>query len=413
MAKNRSSAGGSVRLTLRMRGSRVQLVKAMRVSARRKRRSADVSSSEPHLELVSGNDSLRVAIPVRPTWKEAFDEGGVITRVERSPAQIVDIVVPVSALDGEIRIHPGKVAGGGPLGLAGAQLLAAPATPLSLGATVARPISVTPLPYPNPSARPLNLIFLPDGFKAGEMAAYHAAVDAFLSKIASTAPFAALLSAIAPVRIDIASPASGIDDPAAGKYVDTLFGARFGEGELRRRIEVDQDAASRVARRETGVKKNYAAIVVANTEEYGGSGGEVSVFSRHPAAADIALHELGHSLFGLADEYSHDGPKGPPREPNVTAKPDKASSSWGARDLAKLKWKNLVTAGLAVPTHLNPDCSKPSEAPALVGVGLFEGAKYEHCGLFRPSATCKMRELTADFCPVCQGAIRAKLSAHL
>ena len=34
-----------------------------------------------------------------------------------------------------------------------------------------------------------------------------------------------------------------------------------------------------------------------------GSGDGIAVFSLAPGAEEIALHELGHSAFGLADEY--------------------------------------------------------------------------------------------------------------
>jgi len=34
-------------------------------------------------------------------------------------------------------------------------------------------------------------------------------------------------------------------------------------------------------------------------------------------------------------------------------------------------------------------------------VGTFEGAKYSHCGAFRPSWNCMMRTTSAPFCAVC------------
>jgi hypothetical protein len=46
-------------------------------------------------------------------------------------------------------------------------------------------------------------------------------------------------------------------------------------------------------------------------------------------------------------------------------------------------------------------------------VGAYEGAYYAARGRFRPSFTCKMREVGADFCPVCADAIIRRLSPHL
>ncbi len=46
-------------------------------------------------------------------------------------------------------------------------------------------------------------------------------------------------------------------------------------------------------------------LVVVNAQVYGGSGGSVGVFSLAPGATEIALHEMGHTAFGLADEYAY------------------------------------------------------------------------------------------------------------
>ena len=42
-------------------------------------------------------------------------------------------------------------------------------------------------------------------------------------------------------------------------------------------------------------------VMLVNDPRYGGSGGSVAVASA--SAPEIALHELGHSFAGLADEY--------------------------------------------------------------------------------------------------------------
>ena len=46
-----------------------------------------------------------------------------------------------------------------------------------------------------------------------------------------------------------------------------------------------------------------ATIVVINSTIYGGGGGEVATCTMDPSAAEIAIHEIGHSAFELADEY--------------------------------------------------------------------------------------------------------------
>jgi hypothetical protein len=155
-----------------------------------------------------------------------------------------------------------------------------------------------------------------------------------------------------------------------------------------------------------------AVSVVVNSTVYGGSGGAVGTFSLAPAAEEIALHELGHSAFRLADEYEYfrgcasgetdrnNHPVGELAEVNVTTSTDRAT----------LKWRNLVTAPETPwPTTSNANCAQcdPRSSPVSAGtIGLFEGAHYHHCRAFRPEFNCKMRVLGEPFCAVCRERIR-------
>ncbi|HKP45959.1 MAG TPA: M64 family metallopeptidase, partial [Pyrinomonadaceae bacterium] len=56
----------------------------------------------------------------------------------------------------------------------------------------------------------------------------------------------------------------------------------------------------------------------------------------------------------------------------------------------------------------------PQPSPVAAGtVGLFEGADYYHCGVWRPEFNCRMRNLSQPFCGVCQQAIVKKLTPFL
>src|SRR6516165_2206557 len=46
-------------------------------------------------------------------------------------------------------------------------------------------------------------------------------------------------------------------------------------------------------------------MVIVNSQVYGGSGGGVATFSLAAGANEIALHEMGHTAFGFADEYDY------------------------------------------------------------------------------------------------------------
>jgi hypothetical protein len=154
----------------------------------------------------------------------------------------------------------------------------------------------------------------------------------------------------------------------------------------------------------------------------------------------IFIHEFGHHIAALADEYYTSdvaylpaADRVEPWEPNVTA----------LLDPAQLKWKDLVTAGTPLPTRWPKDefetytkaiqqrrrairaANRPeAEMDALFleeekrdtallnegahahVVGAFEGANYEARGYYRPQADCIM--FTRDnvpFCAVCRRAI--------
>jgi hypothetical protein len=66
---------------------------------------------------------------------------------------------------------------------------------------------------------------------------------------------------------------------------------------------------------------------------------------------------------------------------------------------------------------LNPDCTQCDRRANVLlddhAIGLYEGAKYYHCGLFRPAFTCKMRDSSQEYCRVCLEALAGVLGGHL
>lgn len=114
-------------------------------------------------------------------------------------------------------------------------------------------------------------------------------------------------------------------------------------------------------------------MLLVNSPHYGGGGGEFAVLSTHKNSIQIALHELGHSFAGLADEY-YAGDIYAGEYANMTAENDISSVRWG-------KWKD-------------------SE-----GIGV-----YQHCcggessNWYYPHKTCKMKKLGKPFCVVCREA---------
>jgi hypothetical protein len=261
-----------------------------------------------------------------------------------------------------------------------------------------------------------NVVLLAEGFTNPQQNDFNAACSAFVTALTGTDPFGQVAHALNVFRVNVASNESGADDPVAaggtGAAPHTFFDAQFGANGLRRLLVCDDTIALQAAISQ--VPEFSVVLVVVNSQIYGGSGGPVGVFSLAPGATEIALHEMGHTAFGLADEYAyyaggvepdHDHhPAIDPTEPNVTVITDRPT----------LKWTWAVSAATALPTMSNPDCAsvdnRPSPVPAGT-VGLFDGAHYYHCGAYRPEYDCKMRTLSVPFCRVCQHAIATRIAA--
>ena len=277
-----------------------------------------------------------------------------------------------------------------------------------------------------PDALRYNIVILGDGYRAAEIAKYHADVQNFVATFHATAPFGDLWCGINIHRVDVVSTDSGADDPVvcgdhsvgSGAAPKTYFDATFcGGGAIRRLLACNSASARNVALAE--VPEAHMTMVIVNSTEYGGSGGAVATFSTTPSAAEIALHEMGHTAFGFADEYGYYAgcgsgesgqnsyPGGEPVEPNVTANTDKNT----------IKWRSVLSSPAdALPTTENANCAQcdPQANPKAASyVGAYAGARYYHCACYRPSYDCRMRALNNPFCAVCQSVIRNTLAPFL
>jgi hypothetical protein len=195
--------------------------------------------------------------------------------------------------------------------------------------------------------------------------------------------------------VDVASNEAGVDnDPYPGTLRDTALDGQFWCNGTERLVCVDQAKASAAAAAAPGADQ---VLVLVNSAKYGGAGGGVATSSGGNAAASlITVHELGHSLGGLADEYDYyyraglaedstqdvtipapytvyaGALQGEPGGPNITAAATPEDLVAG-----KLKWWRWV----GTPS---PDGGK---------VGTFEGAGYYRKGMYRPSVDSLMHTL--------------------
>lgn len=260
-----------------------------------------------------------------------------------------------------------------------------------------------------------TLVILSEGYTTAELPKFRTDADAFVTKLSTTSPFDAMWCAINVYRVEVTSTDSGADEPAvcgdgtagSGVVARTYFDATFCVAATGRLLAGDQALALTTA--QTAVPAVDATVIIVNSSRYGGAGGSTAWFSTAPAANEIGVHELGHSAFGLIDEYGdihNTWTGGEPPNPNITSITDRATTKWAAR----------IAAATPLPTQSNPSCTSNNTAasPVAAGtVGLFEGGGRAFCGLWRPEHDCRMRTLGRPFCAVCTDAIRRRLAPHM
>lgn len=237
------------------------------------------------------------------------------------------------------------------------------------------------------------IVALANGFTEDAMAPFLAQVRKLEADLKARAPFKHFKDRIAVVPVRTPSPSNTPGD-------DSAFGHKVLQT---RRFDVDQDAVSRFMTRHGFTQDRFQPLVITNIATYGGSGGKAAVVSMDPLSTEIAIHEIGHSEFGLSDEYSDPFDHGGllSAGPNVQA--------IGPGGFGALKWRALATTPtfptLAQPGSLNPG------TPGFDGVvGAFEGGFYLSSGVYRPQLKCAMRGSGEAFCVVCSDVISTRLS---
>jgi hypothetical protein len=262
-----------------------------------------------------------------------------------------------------------------------------------------------------------NLVLVSDGYQAAELGQFATDAQAVVDRLLLEPPFdrPEIQCGINAYRLDVTSTQSGADKPNCsdgggnGSSVATYFDSTFCfDGATQRLLSGNTTLARDTV--EAVFPDWDQIIVICNDTERGGAGGQIAWTSNSGSDwREVAIHEIGHSAFGLADEYDYGGSDtfsgGEPAEPNVTIDSNPVTCKWSAH----------VTAGPADPTRANPTCTSTDPGPSPVAaaiVGTFEGARYSHCGSYRPVWNCMMRETSQRFCPVCTDAIVDVMSVY-
>ena len=222
-----------------------------------------------------------------------------------------------------------------------------------------------------------DLVFVGDGYTAAEQSLFHTQVVARWAQLTAVEPFRTLKDKFNVWQVNAVSAESGSDnDPTQGVERDTALDGEFWCGGLDRLVCVDETVAKDYAALAPGADQ---VLILVNSTTYGGSGGSVTVSSGGNAlSGDIVVHELGHSIGGLADEYGGDTgtyPGGEPAEPNASVADEATMRA------QNLKWSSYL--------------GKPTPDGGVIGT--YEGAAYYDHGVYRPSEDSMMRSLGNEF----------------
>jgi hypothetical protein len=243
-------------------------------------------------------------------------------------------------------------------------------------------------------AEKVDIVFLPDGFTNSEMDSFRKAATEFSEALFETDPFDSHEDDFNIWVVEAPSKESGTDIPGQNIWKETLLNTHFYTFDSERYLMTEDIKSVRDVASNTPYD---LIIILVNTNKYGGGGvynyyGTFAAF--HPKSIGVWLHEFGHNLTWLADEYytsdvsynDYIDQKYEPIQPNVTTLVD-----------FDKKWKSMVKSGTPVPTPRKPQYD---------GVlGAFEGGLYTGKGVYSPMQRCKMNWLEDPFCPVCRKTI--------
>lgn len=248
----------------------------------------------------------------------------------------------------------------------------------------------------------LDITFIAEGYLPEQMGKFITDVNQFTNYLFSQKPFNKLRSDINIWAIESHSEDEGPTNPGKQQWNSTAVGSSFYT------FGIDRYLTTSKFKRVMDIAANAPTDIVyilVNTSEYGGGGiyNHYNVCTSDNAQAfEVFIHELGHGLAGLADEYYSSevaynefySLDVEPWEPNITTLVNFSE-----------KWEDMVPSGTPIPT---PNTSEYTNT-----VGAFEGGGYSAKNIYRPHNNCRMKSNQAPgFCPVCIRAIERAISSY-
>jgi hypothetical protein len=229
----------------------------------------------------------------------------------------------------------------------------------------------------------IDLVIVGDGYTASEMGLYNLDADRIANDFFRYEPFIRYEPYFRVTKVEVVSNESGVDnDPDPGISRDTAMDMRYWCSDIERLLCVSVSKARSFAF--AGAPDVDQILAIANSSKYGGAGYSSSdvgtAAGQNSAAVEIAIHEMGHSLGNLADEYTYGGPTNyAGGEPNSANLSTLNATQMAAAETKWHRWLNDSTPGFDSP------------------VSTYEGGGYSENGIYRPSNNSMMRALSRPF----------------
>lgn len=237
----------------------------------------------------------------------------------------------------------------------------------------------------------IDIVLIPEGYSKADEKLMMKDLKRFASYITNCHPYKDRLKDVNIRGLKCFSEESGITDPNSLLYVKTLLNCSYNV------LDIDRYLMCLNVWKMNAVADDVpydVMIIVANSKKYGG-GGIYNFYATVNNGSNVSdyviVHEMGHLIGGLGDEYYTSEtsvqdyyPEGiEPVEPNLTTLVN-----------FDAKWKNMLEGETPIPT--------PAVKANVDKLGVYEGGGYAAEGVYRPWMNCTMKEIVYDhFCPVC------------
>ena len=252
--------------------------------------------------------------------------------------------------------------------------------------------------YNGDPAHKVDIVLLPEGYAENEKEKFRQACEGFVREFFNYSPYKEKVSQFNVRAVWTPSKESGVTMPGEHVWRQTALKAGFYTFGAERYQMVEDFQGIRDVAAHAPYEYVY---ILSNTQKYGG-GGIYNFYgisaANHPTrTGKIYVHEFGHVLLGLGDEYGGNAPYSDMYPADV--EPWEENLTTLVHFDRKKVWKGLLDASTPVPTVVD------KKAPERVGV--YEGGGYVAKGVYRPWTNCLMNNLHATdrFCPVCCEAI--------